>query len=890
MKFFLDDMVIVFPYDYIYPEQLEYITSLKRGLDAGGHLVLEMPSGTGKTISLLSLLVAYLNHHPKDKLRVVYCTRTVVEMSKTMEELRRLVAHWEKEGVALRPLLAVSQSARKNMCIEENVSRLTYGSEVDAACRAATAPWTPAGQRCSFLANLEENNMRLPSGVHSMDDIRRWGRENGCCPYYATREAIRNADIVVHSYMYLIDPKVSDVVMQHLTSNTIVVMDEGHNVDDVCIEAYSMIISRGDAHQAREQNMPELSERVERVRQTNRQRLQDEYDRLVSGLALAQLAHPQPRGRGAGAGAGATGTAGVGQPQQQQQHARALPDDLANEAIPGNLRQASHFLTFLQRCVDFIWRVIGRMTQPQIADPLVFLTKMKEECSIDLRHLRFTSERLRVLLNTLEISDPYRFRHVALIADFVAVLSTHYKDDRHDRPGFAVISEPFDPENPSIPDPVLRLTCLDASLAVRKVFSTFRSVVLTSGTLHPLEMYPKILGFQPVIARSFPMTLSRNCICPVIVTRSADQTNLLMTEDLSSSYNVRIDAAAQQSVTKAYAMFLLDLAKATPDGIVCFFTGYRYMSEVVLDWERSGFLTTLSAHKLIFIETQGVSETSTALANYRHACDIGRGAIFFSIARGKIAEGIDFDRHYGRAVVVFGVPYLPPDDRSLKERMRWMEQCLGIPDAEFRTFDAVRQASQCIGRVLRNKTDYGMMILVDRRWAIGEKRRKLPIWIQNCIKDNGNLSTEAAVTVARSFFKEMAQPWDLHKDLGSTLLDAAALRARGLMTPTADPRVALQQNQQPAATAAATAVATATVIVATPSGGSGVAGANDDDEEVAIVVRPRRDDDDDGDDDPAVAVVDGPPAGEARTGRGAARPAARGVGGGSRKRPRAPPS
>ena len=28
-----------------------------------------------------------------------------------------------------------------------------------------------------------------------------------------------------------------------------------------------------------------------------------------------------------------------------------------------------------------------------------------------------------------------------------------------------------------------------------------------------------------------------------------------------------------------------------------------------------------------------------------------------SVARGKVAEGIDFDRHYGRCVVMFGVPY-----------------------------------------------------------------------------------------------------------------------------------------------------------------------------------------------------------------------------------------
>jgi hypothetical protein len=62
-------------------------------------------------------------------------------------------------------------------------------------------------------------------------------------------------------------------------------------------------------------------------------------------------------------------------------------------------------------------------------------------------------------------------------------------------------------------------------------------------------------------------------------------------------------------------------------------------------------------HKLVFIETQDVVETTLALDNYRRACDCGRGAVFFSVARGKVAEGIDFDRHYGRLVIMFGVPF-----------------------------------------------------------------------------------------------------------------------------------------------------------------------------------------------------------------------------------------
>lgn len=59
MKFYIDDLPVLFPYPRIYPEQYSYMVDLKRTLDVKGHCVLEMPSGTGKTVSLLSLIVSY---------------------------------------------------------------------------------------------------------------------------------------------------------------------------------------------------------------------------------------------------------------------------------------------------------------------------------------------------------------------------------------------------------------------------------------------------------------------------------------------------------------------------------------------------------------------------------------------------------------------------------------------------------------------------------------------------------------------------------------------------------------------------------------------------------------------------------------------------------------
>jgi DNA excision repair protein ERCC-2 len=104
-------------------------------------------------------------------------------------------------------------------------------------------------------------------------------------------------------------------------------------------------------------------------------------------------------------------------------------------------------------------------------------------------------------------------------------------------------------------------------------------------------------------------------------------------------------------------------------------------------------LQKILENKLIYIETQDNLETRLALTNYKIACDNGRGAVFFSIARGKVSEGVDFAGHYGRCVVVFGIPYQNTLSRNLKARMAFLKDNFNIRENDFLTFDAMRQTS-----------------------------------------------------------------------------------------------------------------------------------------------------------------------------------------------------
>lgn len=176
---------------------------------------------------------------------------------------------------------------------------------------------------------------------------------------------------------------------------------------------------------------------------------------------------------------------------------------------------------------------------------------------------------------------------------------------------------------------------------------------------------------------------------------------------------------------------LVELSQVVPDGMIVFFTSYRYMEHIVLKWDEMDILSRVKENKLIYIETKDNYETTMALENYKQACDSGRGAVFFSIARGKVSEGVDFAGHYGRCVMVMGIPYQNTLARNLKARMHYLNEHFGIRENEFLTFDAMRQCSQCVGRVLRSKYDYGLMIFADQRYERKDKQGKLPQWIRN---------------------------------------------------------------------------------------------------------------------------------------------------------------
>lgn len=125
---------------------------------------------------------------------------------------------------------------------------------------------------------------------------------------------------------------------------------------------------------------------------------------------------------------------------------------------------------------------------------------------------------------------------------------------------------------------------------------------------------------------------------------------------------------------------------------------------------------------------------------------------------------------------MIGIPFQYTESRILKARLEFMRDHFQIKENDFLSFDAMRHAAQCLGRVLRGKDDYGIMVLADRRFA--RKKAQLPKWIAQALNDSDtNLSTDMALATAKKFLRSLAQPTNPKDQEGVSVWDIDQLEA-----------------------------------------------------------------------------------------------------------------
>ena len=99
-------------------------------------------------------------------------------------------------------------------------------------------------------------------GVWSISRLKGYAKSTRKCPYFMSKYLIQKAQIVIYSYNYLLDPKIANNISKKLNPKTIVIFDEAHNIDQVCVEAMTVKVGISDLKKAKDQCV-ELKNNVE---------------------------------------------------------------------------------------------------------------------------------------------------------------------------------------------------------------------------------------------------------------------------------------------------------------------------------------------------------------------------------------------------------------------------------------------------------------------------------------------------------------------------------------------------------------------------------------------------------------------------------------------------
>lgn len=219
-------------------QQYQYIYACFEGVSTRRDVVIEGPTGLGKTRALLASTIPYLLANPKA--RLVYATRTVTQVNNVMDEIKDVLAQNDLDITA-------------TLYIGSNRLRNKYAKCYDAiddfevinAKRAERDPPLPpiddsfCNKNCSRFNSRHNPTFNLNNArLVTIDTLK----ETGDCPRGVMEKAAKEAKIVVIPHNQLYDSYLMD---EYNLGGGILIVDEAHNfLEDAAKNPYLTIGER----------------------------------------------------------------------------------------------------------------------------------------------------------------------------------------------------------------------------------------------------------------------------------------------------------------------------------------------------------------------------------------------------------------------------------------------------------------------------------------------------------------------------------------------------------------------------------------------------------------------------------------------------------------------
>ncbi|KQK08543.1 hypothetical protein BRADI_2g42410v3 [Brachypodium distachyon] len=697
-----------FPYD-AYDCQITYMDRVLQSLQQGNNALLESPTGTGKTLCLLCSTLAWRRTFgeflrgggggggggsqpsasqqsgPSGTQSSRY--PVIIYASRTHSQLRQVIK--ELKATSYRPKMAVLGS-REQMCIHDEVSKLR-GKAQNNGCH-----YLCKKRLCchnNIVTEYMRNNSELGSEPFDIEDLVNIGRTKGPCPYYISRELSKSVDILFAPYNYLIDPGNRRSLTGIPWDNAVLIFDEAHNLESICADAASFDL------------LPH---------------------NLTSCIAEAQECI------------------------QLCSFKRSIENSADKQFDPENYAILKALLMALEK----------KVSELVIESKELGYTKPGSYIHEFLSELNITSETSKKLIETIDsasllleegnsgetkagVKAKATVSRLETIRDMLDIIFRGGRQDHAKYYRFHV-NESRQASGDSLQlfgkaTRTLSWWCFNPGLAMEEFLKLgVRSIILTSGTLSPLDSLAMELNLEFPVRLENPHVISPDQIWVGVVPVGPSG------HSLNSSYRTRETIKYKQEL----GLVIVNFARIVPDGLLVFFPSYSMMDKCIDFWknrnhehsvDENTIWQRMCKHKQPVIEPRQSSNFPDAIEDYAAKLrdSSTSGAIFFAVS-----EGLDFADRAGRAVIVTGMPFSTPTDPKVRLKRDYLDKQAtpsnknpkGLTGEEWYVQQAARAVNQAVGRVIRHRHDYGAIIYCDERFVWPNYQSQMSYWLKPYIK------------------------------------------------------------------------------------------------------------------------------------------------------------
>jgi len=220
-----------FPYSRWRRFQKEIAETVYDGLIDCGIVLIEAPTGIGKTSSVLSGALAYAEETDR---KLIYLIRTKSEAQAPLREIDRL-----KSREIYIPYTLIR--SRLDMCCMIENRKIPYDEFLEE-CR-----YLRYSGKCQYYINAQKVDiddiiLRVQELDARPEEFLTFMCNNALCPYEVAKRMIEKSRIVIMTYHYIFSMNITETLPINL-EDSILIIDEAHNLPNIIIDANSFSIS-----------------------------------------------------------------------------------------------------------------------------------------------------------------------------------------------------------------------------------------------------------------------------------------------------------------------------------------------------------------------------------------------------------------------------------------------------------------------------------------------------------------------------------------------------------------------------------------------------------------------------------------------------------------------